>query len=115
MASVLSPEDLEFVERHWDPIDPKVGNPYGLYAELRRRCPVSHSDRHVPGVLSRYQDVWAVARDHATFSNAGGITMPAIGGRTMIPLETDPPCNSPTAASSATSSPPARSPGSSPG
>lgn len=87
--------DTDFVEHHYDPISPKVQYPYDYYAELRAKCPVAHSDAHEENgfwLLSRYQDVLAAARDHESFSNAGGITLPALGNpRPLIPLEVDPP------------------------
>ena len=48
-------------------------DPYGLYARLREEDPVHLSPRGV-WVLSRFGDVWAAARDTATFSSAQGLT-----------------------------------------
>ena len=59
-------------------------DPWSAYAALRDHDPVHHV---VPGpvpatasnddywVLSRHADIWAAARDHETFSSAGGLTV----------------------------------------
>ena len=88
-------DDIDFVEHHYDPMSERVQTPYELYGEMRKRCPVAHSDAHEENgfwIFSRYQDVLRAARDHDTYSNAGGITLPAVGlVRPLIPLEYDPP------------------------
>jgi hypothetical protein len=88
-------DDIDFVEHHYDPMSERVQTPYDLYSEMRKRCPVAHSDAHEENgfwIFSRYQDVLRAARDHETYSNAGGITLPAVGlVRPLIPLEYDPP------------------------
>lgn len=68
------------------------------YRRLRNTCPVSWSDAHGGfWVLSRYDDVNAVARDDATFSSGrdsdghGGIVIPEWNTETSIPIEMDPP------------------------
>ena len=66
-------------------------DPWPAYAELRDLDPVHHmvpdsasctgqsDDYRVPSddywVLSRHADIWAAARDHETFSSAGGLTV----------------------------------------
>ena len=50
-------------ERDFDHLDPRwIENPYPIWDELRRRCPIAHTDRFL-GVYfpSRYEDVRAVA------------------------------------------------------
>ena len=46
-----------------------IQNPYRAYAGLRNRSPVHRSAILGSWVISRYDDVLAVARDHARFSN----------------------------------------------
>ena len=46
-----------------------IQNPYPAYARLRSRSPVHRSAILGSWVISRYDDVLAVARDHARFSN----------------------------------------------
>jgi hypothetical protein len=64
---------------------------WGMYAALRDRDPVHHVD---PGggrdywVLSRFADVFAAARDTATFSSAEGLTF-GYGERERIGLTAD--------------------------
>ena len=48
-------------------------DPHPLYARLRDEDPV-HRSPHGFWVLSRFGDVWAAARDTATFSSAQGLT-----------------------------------------
>ncbi len=42
-------------------------------------------------VLSRYEDVWAAARDDETFSSDREVVLPATGVGRLIPLNADPP------------------------
>ena len=46
-----------------------IQNPYPVYARLRRNSPVHRSVILGSWILSRYDDVLAVARDHERFSN----------------------------------------------
>ena len=49
-----------------------------MYAELRDSDPVHHVDSHAEHhywVLARHADIWSAARDHETFSSAGGLTV----------------------------------------
>ena len=46
-----------------------IQNPYGAYAELRRRSPVHRSKILGSWVLTRYEDVVAAAKDHRWLSN----------------------------------------------
>ena len=46
-----------------------IQNPYPVYARLRERSPVHQSTILGSWVISRYDDVLAVARDHLRFSN----------------------------------------------
>ena len=49
-------------------------NPYPMYAALRDHDPVHHVESGDYWVLSRFEDVWAAARDTTTFSSAQGLT-----------------------------------------
>jgi cytochrome P450 len=79
---------------HWDP--DLAADPHAVYRKLRRECPVVHSDRHGGfWVLSRYADIDAAARDHATFSSTS-ISIPVeigLGGLPLPPLDQDPPAH----------------------
>ena len=46
-----------------------IQNPYPVYAALRKRSPVHRSSILGSWLISRYDDVLAVARDHERFSN----------------------------------------------
>jgi cytochrome P450 len=78
----------------FDPLAPEVlRDPHAAYAELRRSCPVAHSSRWGGfWLLSRYEDVTAVTRDHETFVNSVQNVVPAVTttGR-RPPLHFDPP------------------------
>ncbi|WP_436697647.1 cytochrome P450/oxidoreductase [Nocardioides sp. BYT-33-1] len=77
----------------------------GYYAAFREKCPVGRSDAHENGYvyLTRYADVFHVARNDALFSStraAGNLEGTAIvipsgpfGGNMQQPLEQDPPDN----------------------
>lgn len=77
----------------------------GYYAAFREKCPVGRSDAHENGYvyMTRYADVFDVARNDAVFSStraAGGLEGTAIvipsgpfGGNMQYPLEMDPPDN----------------------
>jgi len=77
----------------------------GYYAAFRDKCPVGRSDAHENGYvyLTRYADVFQVARNDAEFSStraAGNLEGTAIvipsgpfGGNMQYPLEMDPPDN----------------------
>lgn len=70
------------------------------YAELRRSCPVAHSDLHGGfSVVTRYDDVRQVLRDPDTFAcgrdlpfegGTGGVTVP-VNPVQMGMMEMDPP------------------------
>ena len=70
-----------------------------INANLRSRCPVAHTEAHGGfWVVSRYDDVAAVAHDDATFSSYQelpdgshtGATIP-VGPLRTVPIEMDPP------------------------
>ena len=54
----------------FNPFDPRLrSNPYEVYRELRESDPVHWSEVMQVWVLTRYDDVFAVLRDHAAFSS----------------------------------------------
>ena len=73
---------------------PTWADPWPMYAVLRDRDPVHHVVAGKPGhdywVLSRHADIWAAARDHETFSSAGGLTV-NYGELELIGLADNPP------------------------
>ena len=69
-------------ERDFDHLDPRwIENPYPIWDDLRRHCPIAHTARF-QGVYfpSRYDDVRAIAYDTEHFSS-----------RRIIVRETPPP------------------------
>ncbi len=69
-------------------------DPWPSYAALRDHDPVHHVEAGNPAndywVLSRHADIWAAARDHETFSSAGGLTV-AYNELELIGLADNPP------------------------
>lgn len=66
---------------------------YEIYDEIRERCPVAHSSKHGGyWLVTGYEQVKEIYRDHETFSSAH-TNIPRIPGQDspMLPLETDPP------------------------
>ena len=54
-----------------------VTDPFGVWDELRRRCPIAHSGRRGSDWLpTRYEDVTALAHDTDHFSSADVIVIP---------------------------------------
>lgn len=61
----------------YDIFDPEyVNDPYRIWADLRTRCPIAHSDRWGGSWLpTRYEDVTAIARDIEMFPSGNGIAV----------------------------------------
>jgi cytochrome P450 len=58
----------------FDPLAPaQQDDPYAVYALARREQPVFHAERFGIWVVTRYDDVLAVLKDHRTFSSAGAL------------------------------------------
>ncbi|MGH8997223.1 MAG: cytochrome P450 [Acidimicrobiales bacterium] len=57
--------------KDFDVLDPSyVADPFGIWAELRGRCPIAHTDRRGPTWMpTRYEDVTAIAHDVEHFSS----------------------------------------------
>ena len=80
----------------FDIADPSYqNNPFPIWDELRRECPVAHSDRRGSTVLpTRYDDVAAVAYDTGHFSSVDvGVIPPVPGAKKLVspPITSDPP------------------------
>ncbi len=80
--------------------DTYAADPRGFYRDARTRCPVAWTEAHGGyWVTSRYQEVFTVARDDATYSSRkglfDGVECQGIGippaGIPLTPIETDPP------------------------
>ncbi len=78
----------------FDHLDPKwVRDPYPIWDELRRSCPIAHTDRYM-GVYfpSRYEDVRAIAYDTEHFSSRRVVVRETLPPRFRTePITSDPP------------------------
>ncbi len=85
-------------ERDFDHLDPRwIENPYPIWDELRRRCPIAHTDRFL-GVYfpSRYEDVRAIAYDTEHFSSRRIVVRESPPPRQPAPpITSDPPHHRP--------------------
>jgi cytochrome P450 len=67
-------------------------DPWSTYARLRCECPVAWTESHEGfWVLSRYDDVYEVARDDETFSSDREVVIPPTCVGKLVPLNSDPP------------------------
>lgn len=85
----------EWIARHFDHLAPALARDlHPTLARARSLCPVARSDAHEGGfwVLTRYEDILAVAQDWEAFSSELGITVPNAGPMMKIlPVTVDPP------------------------
>jgi cytochrome P450 len=59
---------------HFDPLAPEqLANPYPTYAQARAEAPVFYSEAHGLWVVTRYEDVIQVLRDHESFSSQNAV------------------------------------------
>ena len=66
------------LSERFDPLDPEfVADPYSLFAEARRTCPVFYSERTGRWIVAGYDEVASVLEDGDRFSARGTIAMPA--------------------------------------
>jgi cytochrome P450 len=77
-------------------LDPEfyAGDPFPLYARLRKEAPVARNDTLGFWVASRHADVVTVSRDPATYCSGRGIMVFEIGSEYATPptmMHTDPP------------------------
>ncbi len=94
--SAAEPITDDWVTNHFDHLSPRMGDQLtASLARMRDVCPVAHSQEWGGfWVVSRYEDVLAVAQDWETFSSAQGVTIPAGPpgvGIPAIPEMLDPP------------------------
>jgi cytochrome P450 len=77
-----------------------VADPFGVWDDLRRRCPIAHTDRRGSTWLpTRYQDVTAIAHDIGHFSSLEVVVIPFDGEEPedpvlpygLPPISADPP------------------------
>jgi cytochrome P450 len=78
----------EWWQHHFDPNSAELApRLYETLAPMRERCPVARSNRYEGfWVVTRYEDVLAVAQDWQTFSSAHGLTVQAIRGGDKVVL-----------------------------
>jgi cytochrome P450 len=88
-------ESLDLTAPLLDP-DFYAGDPFPLYARLRRESPLAWNGTTGFWVASRHADVVAISRDPETFSSAKGIMVFEIGSQYATPptmMHTDPPAH----------------------
>jgi cytochrome P450 len=88
-------ESLDLTAPLLDP-DFYAGDPFPLYARLRRESPLAWNGTAGFWVASRHADVVAISRDTETFSSAKGIMVFEIGSEYATPptmMHTDPPAH----------------------
>src|SRR4051812_35626453 len=68
-----------------------AGEAWELYNLLLRQGPTFSEANGGYWVVSRFDEIRAALRDHATFSSAGGHRIPAIGAGRSLPIDVDPP------------------------
>jgi cytochrome P450 len=88
--------DPQWLSSHFDHLSAQVGSTlYESLDYLRNYCPVALSDAYDDGfyVVTRYEDVLAIAQDWQTWSSAEGFTIPYRGKPLMpiLPEQADPP------------------------
>ena len=100
LTRLTSAADNCYVTLEINPFSPEaMADPYPGYARLRDEAPLFRHELFGVWIVSRYEDVVAIARDYATFSNAAGFTTPPdvhMDPRLQTPslLRTDPPDHS---------------------
>jgi cytochrome P450 len=81
--------DFSHVEPEW------AADPYPIQDELRRRCPIAHTERFGGAWLpTRYEDVTAIAYDSERFSSRAIIVSNFRPARGLAPVGTSPPISS---------------------
>ncbi len=69
----------------------QMKDPFPMYAELRSRCPVAHSQRHGGfAFVSNYEGAKRVLTDFSNFSSANGVVLPPRAAK-VLPIDLDPP------------------------
>ncbi len=94
MTDLQSSEELQ-ADTSFDHHSPTfAADPWPVLADLRAHCPVARSDTYGGfWVLTRYEEIKAVAHDDQTFSSAETILIPPKKNalQKSIPIEMDPP------------------------
>ena len=100
-APEVSADDRQLIEQlvsHFDHHDPRLGECFdAVYAQMRARCPVAHSDKHGGfWTLSSYETVHYAMQHYELFATAPSVNIPAGLGqrRPLLPMEVDPPIQS---------------------
>jgi len=88
--------DREWLSKHYDHLSQELNDTlYESVAYMRQACPVAHSDVYDDGffVVTRYEDVLAIAQDWETWSSEEGFTIPYRGKPIIpiLPMSVDPP------------------------
>lgn len=86
--------DDEWIAEHYDYLAPELGQHlHQGFERMRARCPITHSDqRGGYWIVSKHDDVLAVAQDWETFSSELGVSIPKTQMLTKaIPVHIDPP------------------------
>ncbi len=82
------------ITHDWQPYDSDFRkDPFPTYKRFREQCPVGWVKAHEGfWAVSRYDDIFAIARDPVTFCSGEGIAIPPMeyDGR-ALPMESDPP------------------------
>lgn len=71
MSQTVDPKSVDYpVDPNFDPLSPEyLADPYPFYARFRREAPVFYAPKIDFWVVSRYEDVARIVKDHETFSN----------------------------------------------
>jgi cytochrome P450 len=81
--------DFSHLEPEW------AADPYPILDDLRRRCPIAHTDRFGGGWLpTRYEDVAAIAYDTERFSSRSVVMSNFRPARELAPMGATPPISS---------------------
>lgn len=76
MSTASNPRSQVAGERsfEFDPLSPEqLADPYPVYSRVRSEHPVLYSDRFDLWIVTRYEDVLSVVRDHETFSSRDAV------------------------------------------
>jgi cytochrome P450 len=89
---------IEQLVSHFDHHNPRLGECFDVvYAQMRAKCPVAHSDMHGGfWTLSSYEAVHYAMQHYELFATAPSVNIPAGLGqrRPLLPMEVDPPIQS---------------------
>jgi cytochrome P450 len=81
LAAGYSPYDPALIPRYWETI-----------TQMRKHCPVAHSDAYPGWIVTSYDAVWEAARDWHRFSNVPSPVLPhPEGSPQALPDASDPP------------------------